>query len=813
MKFEEMFRMATGYAPYPYQTRLATGSDLPNLIDIPTGLGKTAAVVLSWIYRRRFAGELSERTPRRLVYCLPMRVLVEQTRDNVILWLNRLGILGGEVVLEGEKGRERIKDYTPSWDDPTKVNVTVLMGGEDRDEWDIHPECDAIIIGTQDMLLSRVLNRGYGMSRYRWPVHFGLLDNDCIWIVDEVQLMGNGLPTSVQLEVFRREMSTYGPTHSLFMSATLDPNAFRTVDNPSGYSKVLSLETIDAEVEVVRRKIGCTKSIKKLDVATDEPRKIAEEVKRSHKPFSRTIIVVNTIKRAVDLYLAIRKSIPSVPSVLIHSQFRPPDRRVQMNRILAPASDQGTIIVSTQVIEAGVDISCRTLITDLAPWSSMVQRFGRCNRNGEYPDAEVYWLDLLGSGNTPKTAPYTIEELQTSRNILTAGGISNVSPSSLPKVKQVATKGFTLRRKDIVELFDTTMDITGSDIDISRFIRDVQDTDVFVFWREIDGDGPSENEPKPHREELCPAHLSDLKSLVEKGSHIWSWDSLEREWVPIRNQRNLHPGQTILMDAREGHYSTEVGWNAKERERVTVYHPIGGDGEEGYERDKWATSTWMTISEHTDKVVEVAEHLLRKLPIADNATIANVVEAARWHDSGKAHSAFQAMIKSEERGKVPADPLAKAPPGVWKLGRLPHLPDPSDGRRKNFRHELASGLLVMINGKEDLVAYLATAHHGKVRLSIRSMPEEYLPDNPDKRYARGVWDGDIIPETALGGGVIVPKTVLDLSYMELGEGPLGHSWSSRMIELRDRKDLGIFRLAFLESIIKAADERASGGAA
>ena len=41
------------------------------------------------------------------------------------------------------------------------------------------PKRPAILIGTQDMLLSRALNRGYGMSRYRWPMHFGLLNNDC----------------------------------------------------------------------------------------------------------------------------------------------------------------------------------------------------------------------------------------------------------------------------------------------------------------------------------------------------------------------------------------------------------------------------------------------------------------------------------------------------------------------------------------------------------------------------------------------------------------------------------------------------------
>ncbi len=64
------------------------------------------------------------------------------------------------------------------------------------------------------MLLSRALNRGYGMSRYRWPIHFGLLNNDCLWVMDEIQLKGPGLATACQLEAFRSdEQSEEGVSH------------------------------------------------------------------------------------------------------------------------------------------------------------------------------------------------------------------------------------------------------------------------------------------------------------------------------------------------------------------------------------------------------------------------------------------------------------------------------------------------------------------------------------------------------------------------------------------------------------------------
>ena len=79
------------YKPYPYQARLAgEESGRPcesQLIDIPTGLGKTAAVTMAWLWNRVILNRPD--WPRRLVYCLPMRTLVEQTQENVKDWLEQ----------------------------------------------------------------------------------------------------------------------------------------------------------------------------------------------------------------------------------------------------------------------------------------------------------------------------------------------------------------------------------------------------------------------------------------------------------------------------------------------------------------------------------------------------------------------------------------------------------------------------------------------------------------------------------------------------------------------------------------------------
>ena len=201
--FTVLFRKATGNPnPFPYQERFADADELPELVHAPTGAGKTATAILGWVWRYFYT---NKPTSRRLAYCLPMRVLVEQTRDEARNWLGNLGLT-------------------------EKVKVHVLMGGEDADEWDLDPERPAVLIGTQDMLLSRALNRGYGMGRFRWPMHFGLLNNDCLWVLDEIQLMGTGLATSTQLQAFRESLGTFGTVKTVWMSATLLPGWLGSVD-------------------------------------------------------------------------------------------------------------------------------------------------------------------------------------------------------------------------------------------------------------------------------------------------------------------------------------------------------------------------------------------------------------------------------------------------------------------------------------------------------------------------------------------------------------------------------------------------------
>jgi CRISPR-associated endonuclease/helicase Cas3 len=388
--FEALTRHAS---PHGWQTELmAEESCRDRLIRIPTGLGKTEGVLAAWSLHRISSGD--ERWPRRLVWCLPMRVLVEQT----------------------EQVARTLAARMPT---DTRPDVYVAMGGEDAGEWFLYPERPAIVIGTHDMLLSRALNRGYGSGRARWPVEFGLLNQDALWIMDEVQLMDVGLATSAQLQSFREDDRERGlrPCRTWWMSATLQPAWLRSVDTAKHHEKWIALPCQTRPEQRTGPLWTGRKILELAAIGRDDVAGFAERIRIEHErapagPHGRiTLVICNTVERARQTFVALRASSPAVDLRLIHSRFRQAEREYWREAFLSKAActpDADRIIVSTQVVEAGVDISAMALITELAPWPSLVQRFGRCTRFGA--DGRV---TVVNRGVGRETAaPYALADLE-----------------------------------------------------------------------------------------------------------------------------------------------------------------------------------------------------------------------------------------------------------------------------------------------------------------------------------------------------------------------------------------------------------------
>lgn len=287
---------------------------------------------------------------------------------------------------------------------------------------------------------------------------------------------------------------------------------------------------------------------------------------------------------------------------------------------------------------------------------------------------------------------------------------------------------------------------------------------------------------------------------------MWRWNHLERKWVKV-SPESIYPGLVLMLRASDGCYDEEMGWTGKAKGPVPVKQEQSIPNEGNSDDPDVSTGSWVTLIEHTNQVFDELNKILTKLDRVSH--VDELLTAARWHDAGKAHPVFQrAML---------GDPPEADDSNIWAKTKRPFHEVRYE--RRGFRHELASAIAILQNQSilkikkpdidPDLVAYLAAAHHGKVRLSIRSMPNEKRPDKgSNSRFARGVWDGDQLPETDLGGSETIPETEIRLNYMEIGEDPeTGRSWLDRMLRLRDT--LGPFRLAFLEALLRMADWRAS----
>lgn len=873
-EFKNWFEQTTKHPPYNWQEELAAAVECRNrCIRIPTGLGKTLAVLATWVWHRLVRQD--ESWPVRLVLVLPMRVLVEQTEETVRGFLDRLGLL-----------------WDGSGQHDGRVGVHLLMGGEDAGDWHLHPEHSAVLVGTQDMLLSRALNRGYACPRGRWPMEYALLNQDTLWVMDEVQLMDVGLITSVQLQAFRDRDRTKAirPSFSWWMSATLQRDWFHTAD--TGW---MLDEPSDSPLRVppTERSSGpwlIRKQLEIREIPRNDQRAFAELVLRAHEglpasPCGRiTLVVCNTVPWAMAVHDQLTKMLAkgdSPPAVhLVHSRFRGCERERWSREFLARrfcGPDANRIIVSTQVVEAGVDISAGALVTELAPWPSLVQRLGRCARYGGEGKATIVDRQLAEK----QCLPYTPDQLAAARQALAQLGEAGILALEEFEEGLATTAPELLRRlypyeythlltpKENEELFDTGADLTGADLDIARFIRSGEERDVLVFWAAVPAGEQPPASLAPSRQALCRVPIGEVDGwLFKPGTRTdaWRWDYLTDEWAALR-KGDAYPGLTICVAATMGGYDPLQGWTGKPTKKPvpvfedTASSAAGNDraeGREDYSRNEY----WKTIATHGAEVLNELRFLWAGLPIP--AEWRRALElAALLHDWGKAHPVFRACM-ADIPDSLQSASLAKAP--SWVAPKDLFAGSGEHGPRPGFRHELASALALFellrwadpwhdallgpfreyfaagilqpppdtprpslsaplatlfggLSADEfDLAIYLVCAHHGKIRGSWQNTPKDQ--DFPWEREEltgegqplRGVREGDSLPLCMVGtpGGKL-----LELPPIQLHLDPATAGLSARYGKSWGERihalvgRIGPYQLAFLEELLRVADVRAS----
>ena len=378
--FVKFFKDVHEVEPFPWQRRLmkrVLDRGWPDVIDLPTGAGKTAVLDIA-VFAMAARPDIS---PRRVVFVIDRRVVVDQVHVRAKQILDHIQT-GKTATLRA------IREHLQRLTDGKPLGVAALQGGIPLDnEWARRPDQPWVIVSTVDQFGSRLLFRGYGVSKSMRPIHAGLAGNDCLVILDEVHLSVPFAQTLAQVAKLGHK-SIERRFAVVEMSATpSNSNAERfTLDDTEDIKKC----------EEMRRRVTAKKEAELYQVKDQyaipaAALKIIGSAVRDgdFKDVSSVGVVVNTVRTARETHRILAEN--GYSAHLITGRMRPLDRKRAMNgikSIVDPDSESRpgglTVVVSTQAIEVGADISFDALVTECAAADSLRQRFGRLDRRGRY---------------------------------------------------------------------------------------------------------------------------------------------------------------------------------------------------------------------------------------------------------------------------------------------------------------------------------------------------------------------------------------------------------------------------------------------
>lgn len=545
--------------PFPWQLKLLrhllNGQIEDHLhLDIPTGLGKTSVMAI-WLVARALGANL----PRRLVYVVDRRAVVDQSTE-VAQELRRYIDCNNVVKTALGLGSRSLP-------------ISTLRGQHiDNHEWLEDPSLPAIIVGTVDMIGSRLLFEGYGTSRKMRSYHAGLLGSDALMVLDESHLVP---PFEMLLKTIVTDLPAYGPQSNL--AKLLPPFRLMTLTATaqSNTSTSFGLSGADFEHKIAKQRLYAKKRVR-LESVMDEnalPKALAERAWRlagEGRSVVRLVIFCNSPKDAEKAKAEIVKfakgSGKPVHTQLLVGGRRVYEREETANWLIArgfmtkPAElvgDCPAFVFATSAGEVGIDLDADHMVCDLVAWERMIQRFGRVNRRGK-GSADVV---VMYTSKKPDTAlskkpnkrnvkeKLAVEEYERCELRLKAleclpqeDGVFDASPNAIRLLKKRA--GSNLELKNILDKATTKLPLrpklsralvdawsmtslkqhTGRP-KIQPWIRgwDDHQPQTVVVWRKH---LPVRNEKINHNDaekyfEVAPLHLSE--KLETNTSDVVDW--------------------------------------------------------------------------------------------------------------------------------------------------------------------------------------------------------------------------------------------------------------------------------------------------
>ena len=432
MSFALFFKAVHGHEPFPWQAMLAeqladTGR-WPAIIDLPTASGKTAVIDIAvWHLATQAGLEACQRTaPRRIWFVVDRRIVVDEAyrrADKIARKLNGAD-QGPPILRDMAHALRRVSGFDDKVNNAPPLTLGRLRGGIIQDNgWAMFPSMPAVLTSTVDQFGSRLLFRGYGLSRGMWPIHAALAGNDSLLILDEAHLAE---PLVQTLEGFQRYRGTDEesqerwaddpirlPWQMTRMSATPPPGEYeRFPASPAQREEALDHEMLRQRTQASKRvrliPVSEPKATKKRPpdaCAADAATQAAAFVKQGCQ---RVAVMMNRVDAATAAHHALAEQGElDIQAVLLTGRMRPYDRERQLeqyNDTLQSGSEvepeKPLVLVTTQCLEVGADFSFDALVTECASLDALRQRFGRLDRLGKIGATDA--VILAWHGDTPE---------------------------------------------------------------------------------------------------------------------------------------------------------------------------------------------------------------------------------------------------------------------------------------------------------------------------------------------------------------------------------------------------------------------------
>lgn len=366
IEFREFYLRLHGHLPFPWQERLALAlaDHRTPQVTVPTGMGKSAALDAA-LWAAMTTGW------RRLVFIVDRRLVVVEVYQRALR------------IQQALKSNQHLRECSQALGE---LQVVRLRGGVfGDDEWVLYPERLSIVLSTVDQVGSRLLNRGYGVSPRRWPLHAGFFGSRSLMIVDEAHLSAPFVRTLDRIRELGADLRV------IPMSATPGQSQ----------SDEIALDDDDFANSLIERRFSARKSARLVEITERDLVKqaLSSALELGAGQLGKTVaVVVNRVATARAIHDQLARI--GLDTVLVIGRCRPVDRDAVLSDRLPllrsgrkRGKDEASLcVVATQTIEVGADFDFDALVTECASLSALRQRFGRLDRLGELGECSAHVL-------------------------------------------------------------------------------------------------------------------------------------------------------------------------------------------------------------------------------------------------------------------------------------------------------------------------------------------------------------------------------------------------------------------------------------